>query len=185
MSDLVIDADIMRAAGLSEHPHSSNARRALETIRQAGHRMVQSSPLKAEHDRHQSLYARQWRASMISRRQFKLWPYQEDKALRKLLIAAQPLNATAQESAALKDAHLLECAASTDRRIVSKDTTARALFRRACPSLGHHRDILWGDLTHASEEVIQWLAKGCPERPDFKLCPPPPPKAKRAKRGAA
>jgi hypothetical protein len=46
MSDLVVDADIMRASGASEHPVSKNARLVLERIRKGGHRLVQTPALK-------------------------------------------------------------------------------------------------------------------------------------------
>lgn len=174
MSDIVIDADIMRSAGTSEHPHSSNARKILDAIRDAGHRMVQCAPLKAEHDRHQSRYSSLWRTSMVTRKQWIHWKYEEDTALRETLVAALPANAFGQERAVLKDAHLLETAAATDNRIVSKDATARNFFRLACPNLGVHRSILWGDLTGASSTVIRWVEDRCPDRNDFKLCPSPP-----------
>lgn len=179
MSDLVIDADIMRAAGESEHPHSSNARRLLETIRDAGHRMVQCAPLVAEHKKHQSAFASRWRASMVSRKRWVPWAYQEDGKLREVLVAALPSEATAQLAAVLKDAHLLEAASATDGRVLSKDAKARNLFRRACPALGVNKTILWGDLTGSPEEVIDWVQIGCNSRTDFKLCPVEPRKAQK------
>jgi len=173
MSDIVIDADIMRSAGKTEHPHSSNARKVLEAIRDAGHRMVQCAPLKVEHDIHHSRYSSLWRTNMISRKQWIRWEYTQDAELRVTLIAALPEEATGQQKAVLKDAHLLEAAAATGKRIVSRDSTARNLFRCACPNLGHHRNIQWGDLTSVPANVIQWVKDGCVERDDFKLCPPP------------
>ena len=179
MSDLVIDADIMRSAGESEHPHSSNSRRLLETIRDAGHRMVQCAPLTAEHKKHQSAFASTWRASMVSRKRWVQWVYQEDRKLREVLVAALPLAASAQRDAVLKDAHLLEAASATDGRILSKDAKARNLFQRACPTLGIHKTILWGDLTGSPEEVIAWVQTGCTSRYDFRLCPVEPRKEQK------
>lgn len=182
MSDIVIDADIMRSAGTSVHPHSRNARDVLDVIREAGHRMVQCAPIKNEHDLHQGRYASLWRAKMISRKQWVHWKYVEDTKLRETLVAALPEPVSAKkERAVLKDAHLLEAAAATDNRIISQDTTAKGLFGLACPTLGVHRHILWGDLTASAVVVIQWLRDGCEEREDFKLCRLPPRKvAKKA-----
>lgn len=177
MSDIVIDADIMRSAGTSEHPHSSNARKVLDAIWEAGHRMVQCEPLKKEHDRHQGRYASLWRTKMVSKKRWKHWKYVEDAELRAILVAALPQASRAKDREVLKDAHLLEAAAATDQRIVSKDATAKGLFRLACPNLGIHHNILWGDLTSAPAEVIQWVEAGCNERNDFSLCPSPPPRA--------
>ena len=174
MSDIVIDADIMRSAGKSEHPHSSNARKVLDAIWDAGHTMVQCAPLKVEHVRHQGRYASLWRTKMVSRKRWTHWNYVADKELRTILVAALPAGSRAKDREVLKDAHLLEAAAATGYRIVSKDATARNLFRLACPNLGVHKSILWGDLTGAPAKVIQWVEDGCAERDDFKLCPPPP-----------
>lgn len=180
MSDIVIDADIMRSAGTSENPHSGNARRALEAIWKAGHRIVQCRPIKEEYDRHQGRYASLWRTKMVSRKRWTYWNYAEDVALRHTLVAALPETAgTSQERAVRKDAHLLEAAAATDKRIVSKDSKAKILFQHACPNLGMHRHIHWGDLTGAAKAVIEWIADGCNERDEFKLCPPPPRKRTR------
>ena len=173
MSEIVIDADIMRSAGTSEHPHSRKSRELLEAIREGNHRMVQCTPLLAEHKKHRSRFAATWQANMIARKQSVYWKYEEDAALRKALVDALPPDAPAKEMAALKDAHLLEAAAATGHRIVSKDKTARDLFRLACPVLGNHRNILWGEMSFCSEEVIGWIESGSGVRDDFKLCPLP------------
>lgn len=173
MSDLVIDADIMRAAGESEHPHSRNARDLLEAVRGSGHRLVQSPAIKSEHDKHSGKFAMLWRASMISRKRWVQVDCLEDPVLRDALVEALPANAISKEVAVLKDAHLLECAASADRRIVSKDRTARDLFRLACPNLGEYRRFLWGDMTESADSVIEWVKKGCVEAERFRLCPTP------------
>lgn len=171
MSDIVIDADIMRSAGTSEHPHSRAARRLLDAIDEADHRMVQCAPIKKEYDRHQSHYASRWRAKMISRKRWIRWKYTEDTELRNILVAALPPDSGAKEREVSKDAHLLEAAAATDKRIISRDATARNLFRLACPNLGIHKSILWGDSAGAHEKVIQWVSDGCAEHNSFRLCP--------------
>jgi hypothetical protein len=171
MSDIVIDADIMRSAGISEHPHSSNARKVLDTIWSAGHNMVQCAPLKQEYDKHQGRYAATWRAKMISKKRWRYWDYQEDSTLRNSLVKALPDAISSKEKEVIKDAHLLEAAVATDHRIVSKDATARNLFRHSCSVLGMHKSILWGDVTGSPDDVIQWIIDGCADRNDFKLCP--------------
>lgn len=169
--DLVIDADIMRAASTSEAPLASNAKKALDAIRDGKHRMVWCGPLIAEYKKHESLYSATWRANMISRRLHRYWDYSEDAALRRTLVNAQPEDALSKEVAVLKDAHLLEAASATGGRIISKDARARNLFRRACPDLGVYRTILWGDLTGSPDMVVGWVENGCADRADFMLCP--------------
>ena len=171
MSDIVIDADIMQSAGTSEHPHSSNARKVLDFIWSAGHNMVQCAPLKKEYDDHEGSYAATWRARMISKKRWKHWKYQEDSELRDTLVKALPDAISSKEWDVIKDAHLLEAAAATDLRIVSKDAKALNLFRHSCSVLGIHKSILWGDVTNTPDDVIQWIKDGCVDRNDFKLCP--------------
>ena len=108
---------------------------------------------------------------MISKKRWVHWKYEENTDLRRILVEAFPAGSQARDREVLKDAYLLEAAAATDKRIVSKDATARNLFRLACPNLIAHKAILWGDLTGAPAKVIQWVEDGCAERKDFRLCP--------------
>lgn len=170
MSDLVIDADIMRASGLSEHPVSKNARLILERIRDGGHRFVQTPALKKEHDKHQSLLAKQWRGSMVSRKQWVPKKPPEDMVLRQHLVRAQNPESSNDEVAVLKDAHLLEAAAASDFKIVSKDTTARRLFQRGCPLPGLYGRIQWADATLHPDETLLWIEQGCRDRVDWRIC---------------
>lgn len=170
MSDLVIDADIMRASGTSEHPVSSNARLLLETIRERRHRLVQTRALKEEHDRHQSRFARMWRVFMVSRKQWVLIEAPEDPMLRRRLVRAQDPGATEDEVAVLKDAHLLEAAAASGNRVLSRDTKARQLVQKACPLPGRHGRILWADVTRHPNDTLAWVNEDCPQRDDWKIC---------------
>lgn len=171
MSDLVIDADIMRASGISEHPFSKNARLILEKIRDGGHRLVQTPALKQEHDKHQSRLAKQWRGSMVSRKQWVPKRPSEDTSLREHLVKAQSETAPKDEVAVIKDAHLLEAAASSDLRIVSRDTTAKQLFQKGCPLPEPYGRIQWADATLNPDETLLWIKQGCPDRPVWRICP--------------
>lgn len=171
MSDLVIDADVMRAAGISEHPVSKNARLILERIRDGGHRLVQTPALKKEHDKHQSLLAKQWRGSMVSRKQWVPKKPSEDMPLRLHLVRAQNEASPKDETAVLKDTHLLEAAASSDFRIVSKDTAARQLIQKGCPLPEPYGRIQWADATLTPGETLLWIEQGCPDRTDLRICP--------------
>ena len=168
---VVVDADVLRAAGSTEHPTSRLARLALEAIRAGKHRLVLCEPLEQEYKRHESQFAVRWRANMVARKQTYRWEHVEDSGLRKLLVEALPEDATGQHKAVLKDAHLLEAAAATGQRIVSKDARAKALFQKACPKLKEHRRLLWGDLTEQPEGAIEWIEQGCKDDPALHLCP--------------
>lgn len=168
---VVVDADVLRAAGSTEHPTSRLARQALEAIRAGKHRLVLYGPLQQEYQRHESLFAERWRANMVARKQLQRWDHVEDSELRQLLVDALPEDATGQHKAVCKDAHLLEAAAATGQRIVSKDARAKALFQKACPKLKEHGRLLWGDLTEQPEETIDWIEQGCQDDPALHLCP--------------
>lgn len=168
---VVVDADVLRAAGSTEHPTSRLSRQALEAIRAGKHRLVLCGPLQQEYKRHASLFAERWQSNMVARKQLQRWDHVEDSTLRKLLVEALPEHATGQHKAVLKDAHLLEAAAATGQRIVSKDARAKALFQKACPKLQAHGRLLWGDLTEQPEETIEWIKQGCKDDPARHLCP--------------
>lgn len=168
---VVVDADVLRAAGSTDHPSSRLARQALEAIRSGKHRLVLCGPLQREYKQNESLFARRWRSNMVARKQLQRWDYVEDSALRNLLVDVLPEDATSQRTAVLKDAHLLEAAAATGQRIVSKDAKAKALFQKACPKLKEHGRLLWGDLTEQPEGTIEWIAQGCKDDPALHLCP--------------
>ncbi len=171
MKDLVIDADIMRASGTTEHPVSNNARLILEMVREKGHRLVQTRALKAEHDKHQSRFAATWRGSMVARKQWVLIDVPEDVGLRERLAVPQNPESAKDEAAVLKDAHLLEAAAASGNRVISNDTTAKQLFQKACPLPAPHGRILWADTTAHPEEGVRWVEGDCPEWPDWRICP--------------
>lgn len=171
MSDFVIDADILRSAGETEHPHSSNAKRLLETIREKRHRMVRCVPLNEEHKKHRSRFSSLWMSAMISKRLHVVWEYVEDSDLRKVILNPFPEDASKKRTAVLKDAHLLEAAAKTGKRILSKDKTAKNLFQASCGQLGKYGEILWGDMTTSPDEIICWVADGAVERNELRICP--------------
>lgn len=181
---IVVDADIMRAASVSEKPTASQARKILETIHQSGHSIVMAKPLIDEYKKHQSQFSTRWKSQMISDKQVIFEKnYQEDSDLRKLLIQQLPAENHAVETALLKDAHLLEIALTHGKRIISKDKKAKKNFQFSCAVKGEHRTLLWADATERPEEVINWIADGCADKNEWRLCPKPiKPAAKKSKK---
>ena len=180
--DVVIDADVMRSAGASDHPISSSSREALNAIRAGGHRMVSSGPIREEHKKHSGKFAKTWQASMYARRQVVAWTYVADQDLRNRLAQAFPPEATAQRDAALKDTHLLEAATASGQRIVSRDFRAKTLFQSVCHALRQHGCQLWADLTVSPDGAIEWLKAGLPGKEEFRLCAAPSKKTKRQRK---
>jgi len=173
MSLIVVDADIMRAAGLSEKPTATHARMILESIQHRGHSIVIAKPLNDEYKRHQSQFAERWKSQMVSNKRVKFTQYEDNPALRKLLIQSLPADNVAAEAAVEKDAHLLEIALQHGQRIVSKDKKAKKYFQHSCVVKGDHRLLLWADATEKPLEVIEWIGNGCADQNHWRLCPAP------------
>lgn len=170
MSELVIDADVLRSAGTTDHPFSKNARSILEAVRSADHLLVQTAALKTEHDKHQSRFAKTWRANMVARKRWVPKRAPEDPRLRQHLVESQNPDSKKDEIAVLKDAHLLEAAVVSNLRVVSKDTTAKSLFQKGCPLPDPYGRILWADVTQNPDATLEWIANGCPDRLEWQLC---------------
>ena len=123
---LVIDADIARSAGESEHPVSRASRRFLETMLKVGHMVVMTKAITEEWRRHRSGFSKTWLVQMYGRRKVHRCNAEHDEDLRNRIAAAVPVN---RSQAAEKDVHLIEAARRTDRLIASRDQQARSVFR--------------------------------------------------------
>ncbi len=67
-----------------------------------------------------------------------------------------------------KDLHLVLTALEADKRLISGNTRDRKHFQSACSKVYFLADILW---PAALEEVVPWLKRGAPEKPQHFLCP--------------
>lgn len=155
---LVIDASIARAAGRTDHPVSKACRDFLESVLKVCHRVVLTRAISDEWKKHQSKFTLLWCSSMFARKKVARPEIGPNNALR---TSIQSSCLTAKEcAAALKDAHLIEAALDTDYRVVSLDETVRAIFRKAAPSVGQLRPVLWANPTKDNEHTIEWLEAG-------------------------
>ncbi len=116
---LVIDADVVHSAGETEHPVSSACRRFLETVLDAGHRVVMTDAIMIEWRNHLSRYSRRWRRQMYGRRRvYRIEKEKErDNNLRNRIDQAVHRD---QKAIVDKDVHLIEAAIATDRLVTSK-----------------------------------------------------------------
>src|SRR5262249_51320366 len=118
---LVVDASIARAASSvqSADPIGTACRDFLIAVRGVCHRMAWSQAIKAEWDKHQSLFAEGWLASMMDLK--KLRPVKDEPwaELREAIEGhSDDKNLV---GIMLKDAHLVEAALATDLRVASLD----------------------------------------------------------------
>jgi len=159
---LVIDACVARAAGETDHPVSSSCRKFLDTVLTICHRLVMTDAIRDEWDRHQSRYARMWRAAMTARRKVdRLDADPADNTAER--INAIPMSGR-KRKAVLKDRHLVEAALRTDGIIASLDDEALGILREILPPWRAIRRVVWVNPGRPEERCCDWLAAGA--KPD-------------------
>lgn len=160
---LVIDASVARSAGGADatFPLSKQCRDFLKTTLAVCHRVVLTSAVRQEWKKHESGFARGWRAAMMARKKLLLEDAPEDSTLREALEDAAATDRGRR--AMLKDTHLVESALATDRTVVSLDDTVRSLFAAASRPVRSLKKIVWANPAHLGEECEGWLRDGAPE----------------------
>ncbi len=166
---LVIDASIAKAAGTLEsfNPIGIRCRDFLIAVRSVCHRMAWNEAIKAEWDRHQSIFAGQWLVTMMNLKKLR---HVKDEALEVLRAAIE--EHSGDENVAtimLKDAYLIEAALATDARIASLDDTARGHFCRLAATHEPLRQVIWVNPAIEEEQVIKWLEAGAPAQHSRRL----------------
>lgn len=132
---LVVDADVVRAAGVSEHPASSSCRKALEQIKDICHHVITTDAIDEEWNKHASSWSRLWKIAMLNRRKL---PSQ------KVGLASIKLKNINEDDRIIieKDRHLLDAAVSCDHIIITLDEKLQKALERT----GNEkmlRDIKW------------------------------------------
>lgn len=163
---LVIDASIARAAGGEEstYPTSVNCRDCLIAVLEICHRIVMTSDIRQEWDKHQSRFAREWLRRMIARR--KLYPVEirVDHDFWQQIETLADMDK--QRAEMIKDLRLIEAAIATDKTIISlDDNTARNFFGKASRQVEKLQDVIWVNPDKDEEQVIQWLTDGAAPEP--------------------
>jgi len=123
MIGLVIDADIARSSGTTEHPVSSSSRQLLELVLSMDGKACFCTMLLAEWNKHQSAYTKKWRATMYSRKKISIVSHND--ATKTFL---QNLPTTKMQAAAVKDSHLIDISNQANKIILSNDSIARNAF---------------------------------------------------------
>jgi hypothetical protein len=123
----VIDASVMRSAGdLKNQGYPSACSQMLQSIELICHRVAITTDVRDEWNKHQSKFAKIWRARMIAKK--KLIPIEPDKESIQTKIKQQvPKQNTAERRALLKDAHLLAATYAANRVLLTADHALHAL----------------------------------------------------------
>lgn len=152
----VVDADIARASGFSEHPVSKSARQLLIGIKECDIGIAFCPILLDEWKKHRSIFATKWLASMVAKKRFHL--------VKSTNLSAQEVEKTAlteiQKKIALKDAHVVDIAISTGNFIASNDKTARAVFAIVASNSSLLKELIWVIPTDYSNELTDIFTTG-------------------------
>jgi hypothetical protein len=155
---LVVDADVARSAGQTNHPTSMASREFLQAVRGICHRLAFGRQLAAEWKIHCSRYTFVWLASMQSKGKIVELASSDVPDLRG---AVEDLNISEKDrDTILKDVHLVEAALAADRAIVSRDDVARSLLRRIAGVMPPLRSIVWVNPTNDAEDGVGWVQAG-------------------------
>jgi hypothetical protein len=154
---LVIDASVASAAGFTMKPTSRRCREFLQAVLRISHRAAMTPLLRAEWNKHQSLFAARWLAEMRSRGKVEDLADVRNEALR----AEAPGTVSAQ-----KDLHLIEAALATDKIVISLDDRARTEL-----SVPAAAEVMWVHPVEEGGRVIYWLNKGAEPVDEWRLGP--------------
>ena len=159
---LVIDADVARAASEKEsiNPRPGACRELLEVVRDTKHKVVRTQAIRAEWDKHQSIFTRRWLASMVARKQVCWINASADNQLRGDI--EKHALSEKKRDAMLKDTHLVEAAMQADKIILSMDETVRHCFGEITHKIRLSAPITWVNPCISEETPIAWLQHGAP-----------------------
>ncbi len=154
---VIIDADIARSSGTAEHPVSSGSRALLDSVSKNGHKAAMCPTLMAEWNKHRSLFARKWLASMIAKKKVNfIKPESTTTGLIHNHLEKDKSIAIAE-----KDAHLIDAAIEVDKIIASNDDIARGVFCELSENCGDIRTIKWFNAITDREFVSNFLLSDC------------------------
>ena len=154
---VIIDADIARSSGLTEHPVSSGSRALLDSVSKNGHKAAMCPTLMAEWSEHRSLFARKWLASMVAKKKVH---FIKPPCITNTLIIDN-LTITKKIDIAIKDAHLIDGALDVDKIIASNDDIARNVFCELSINCKNLRTIKWFNAISDRDFVTDYLTSNC------------------------
>lgn len=148
---VVIDADIARSAGETEHPVSRNSRNVLQAVLISDLFIALCPTMKQEWRKHSSKYTIQWLAMMAAKKRYvTISPPQVIQAeINRAAISE------AQKEVAEKDAHIVNAALLTDKFIASNDKTARDVFRLVAGDAPVMSGLAWAVPSEDTEMIVR------------------------------
>ncbi|MEY2976905.1 MAG: hypothetical protein ACO31I_14770 [Prochlorotrichaceae cyanobacterium] len=162
----VIDADIARSSGTTEHPVSKSCREFLDFIRDQGYFVVMNAALSSEWNQHHSIYAKRWLASMYARKQ--VIRHEDGGFNFEQKIISSSLS-DVQKDAALKDMHLLNASRNHGKTIASGDNTAREIYVVLAISYREIADFFWVNPKNESQMLIEYISNSKSSKAEWYL----------------
>jgi hypothetical protein len=158
---IVVDASVLRSAGLTENPTSRLCREALQTMLDYCHRAAFSGDVAAEWRTHASRFSVGWLSAMAARK--KLVRVDEPVPAENVRDALRASIASPAEwDAVEKDFHLLVTALATDRTVLTQDEKLRHILHAAAHEVIDLRRLVFANPAAAHEAVAEWLNRGAP-----------------------
>lgn len=153
---IVIDADVARSSGLTEHPISSSCRGLLNNVKDEGCDVVFCPKLFEEWKKHSSGYARKWLVSMMSSSRSRLLDNVEqiDDEIDNISITDDLKNI------AKKDSHLVSLALHMPAFVASRDDKARRAFVESSNHLDKIKQVVWFNPIKANDFFIKFYKNG-------------------------
>lgn len=166
---IVIDTDIARSAGETDHPRSVTCREFLQAVVQICHRVVVTPDILFEWEKHRSRFTSRWLAAMAQKGKAVECEPAKMTDLREQF-ANDEIEKGSQAEAMLKDIHLIEAAIVNDRLVASLDENARQMFHNlASTSSKDLQSIVWVNPERSEDSAITWLREGAADVADRRL----------------
>jgi len=150
----VIDADIARSSGTTEKPVSKSCRIFLDFIREQGYFIVMNTTLNEEWNKHQSIYAKKWLASMYAKK--KVLRHKDKNFDFEQKITSSGLS-DLEKNIALKDVHLLNASRDYGKTIASGDDKARSTYVALAVLYKEISDFLWVNPKNDLEILLEYM----------------------------
>jgi hypothetical protein len=138
---LVVDACVLRSAGVSGKPTPSECRAVLDQIRNVGKIVSVDASLLQEWRKHQSRYASAWIVSMFSRKLVD----KRDGFSGKAMSVENAVSRLVEPglSVATKDIHLVKIAVDCGYCVISNEKKCRAAFHEASVHCREISKVFW------------------------------------------
>ena len=156
----VLDASLLKGAGGPDKidNKSIKCREFLEAMRRICHRAILTPEIREEWDKHQSIFASEWRVKMHLIRKIVPRSIVPDDSMRTSILEAAPDQHVARIM--LKDARLIEAARAADLIVVSLDDAARKHFSDVSVQIVVLKHICWINPNVKSNHYIKWMEAG-------------------------